>query len=120
MAPTLYLSLIHPPFPLPPCLPGNISWKSDGIKLLGVFLGPGDFVRHNWEGLLARVELILLKWKSLLCQLSYQGRVLVINSLVTSTLCYKVLARQPPADIMDNKQKCITRFFWSGKHWLRP
>ncbi len=67
-----------------PYLPGNLKWNRTGIKILGVFLGSAEFQKKNWEGILERVCTRLSRWNWLLPQLSYRGRVLVVNNLVAS------------------------------------
>ncbi len=62
--------------------------------MLGVFLGSNDYQNLNWEGIVEKVCSKLSKWKWLLPQLSFRGRILVINNLVASTLkqlCYNLL-----------------------------
>lgn len=61
----------------------------------------------------------LSKWKWLLPQLSYRGRVLVANNLVASTLWHRLVTLTPPRDLIEDIQKDILNFFWSGKHWIR-
>jgi len=105
---------------LAPRLPAPLSWANDGVKYLGVFLGNNTTVAKNWAGLLEFVEGKLQKWKGLITQLSYRGRVLVINTLVASTLWHRFFVLHPPAVLLQQLQKCFVSFFWDGKHWLRP
>ena len=64
-----------------PKLPGDLGWGRQGLKVLGVFLGTEEYERKNWEGVLEKVCARLTKWKWLLFQLSYRGRVLIANNL---------------------------------------
>ncbi len=59
------------------------------------------------------------KWRWLLPQMSYRGRVLVINNLVASMLWHKVMVLNPPKALITSVQKIILDFFWSGYHWIR-
>lgn len=102
-----------------PSLPGGLEWKREGLKVLGVFLGPEDFKKKNWEGVKEKVCTRLSKWKWLLPQLSYRGRVLVANSLAASTLWHKLMVLTPPRGLMDDIQRAIVDFCWSGKHWTQ-
>lgn len=61
----------------------------------------------------------LSKWKWLLPQLSYRGRVLVVNVLAASTLWHRFSVLSPPRGLVENVQRAIVNFFWSGKHWVR-
>ena len=61
-------------------------WKKDGLKYLGVFLGNTSIVLKNWEDVIAKIEGKLSKWKWLLPQMSFKGRVLVLNNLCGPSL----------------------------------
>ncbi|KAJ3590378.1 hypothetical protein NHX12_008329 [Muraenolepis orangiensis] len=50
---------------------------------------------------------------------SSQGRVLVANTLVASTLWHRLMALTPPRNLMSSIQQEIVDFFWSGRHWVR-
>ncbi|TWW77612.1 Transposon TX1 uncharacterized 149 kDa protein ORF 2 [Takifugu flavidus] len=102
-----------------PRLPGNLSWGRQGLKVLGVFLGTETFEKKNWEGAVEQVCTRLSKWKWLLPQLSYRGRVLIANNLVASTLWHRLTVLPSPAGLIERVQKLIVDFFWSGQHWLR-
>ncbi len=62
-----------------PDLPGGLKWGREGFKALGVFGGSSRLQGKNWEGLLEKVVARLSRWRWLLPQMSYKGRVLVIN-----------------------------------------
>ena len=102
-----------------PSLPGGLEWGKEGLKVLGVFLGTEGFQNKNWEGVKEKVCARLSKWKWLLPQLSYRGRVLVANNLVASTLWHRLIALTPPRGLMEDIQRVILDFFWSGRHWIR-
>lgn len=102
-----------------PQLPGGLRWRQDGFKALGVFLGNEQFQKKNWEGLLEKVSAKLTKWKWLLPQLSYRGRVLVINNLTASMLWHRTAVMEPPEELILNIQRTLVNFFWSGQHWIR-
>lgn len=61
----------------------------------------------------------LSRWHWLLPQLSYRGRVLVCNNLVASSLWHKMTVLEPPKELVENVQKHLVIFFWSGQHWLK-
>lgn len=60
--------------------------KRDDLKCLGVFLGNDAMVQRNWEYFTEKIEGKLNKWKWLLPQLAYRGRVLVLSNLVAFLL----------------------------------
>ena len=102
-----------------PKLPGNIRWGRQGLKVLGVFLGTEEFQKQNWEGAMERVCARLAKWRWLLTQLSYRGRVLIVNNLVASALWHRLVVLPPPQGLIEGIQRAVVDFFWSGLHWLR-
>ena len=55
-----------------PVLPQNLTCRRDGLKYLGVFLGKETKVQKN---VTEKVEGKLKKWKWLVPQMSYRGRV---------------------------------------------
>lgn len=65
-----------------PKLPADLRWGRQGLKVQGVFFGTEEVKRKNWEGAMEKVCARLSKWKRLLPQLSYRGRVLIVNDLV--------------------------------------
>lgn len=100
-------------------LPGGLRWRKDGLKVLGVHMGKEDLGFKNWEGVLDKVRAKLLSWKWLLPQLSYRGRVLVINNLVAASLWHKLQIMVPPTGFLEEIQRLVVDFFWSGRHWKK-
>lgn len=94
-----------------PQLPEGLQWRKDGIKILGVFLGNEQFQKKNWEELLEKVSGRLSKWNWLLPQLSYRGRVLVVNNLAASTLWHRTIVMEPPQELISIIQRTIVNFF---------
>ena len=90
-------------------LPGGLSWKTDGLKYLGVFIGHSDFMYKNWDGVLDKLQNKLNKWRWVLPQLSYRGRTLILNNLVALTLWHKVACVEPPANF-GHKAGCSVIF----------
>ena len=105
----------------PPALPGGLSWRREGLKILGVFLGPPAFMARNWDGLEEGVKARLQRWHWRLPSLSYRGRVLIVNNLVAASLWHRCAVLDPPEDLLERLQRLLVDFFWDGRHWLpRP
>lgn len=104
----------------PPVLPQTLKWSRSGMKVLGVFLGTAAYMEQNWEGLIDKVRGRLERWRGLLEQMSFRGRVLVVNNLTASMLWHRLVCVDFPRDIIDSLQKLLLEFFWGGKHWLKP
>uniref|UniRef100_A0A3B5PV23 Reverse transcriptase domain-containing protein n=1 Tax=Xiphophorus maculatus TaxID=8083 RepID=A0A3B5PV23_XIPMA len=101
-----------------PVLPQRLQWKRDGFKYLGVFLGGKDTVKRNWEDLEQKIQNKLAKWKWLHKQMSYRGRVLVLNNLVASQLWHKLAVLDPPSGLLVKIQSEMVNFFWNNHHWV--
>ena len=39
-----------------PKLPGGLSWKRDGLKYLGVYVGNDSMISKNWDGVLEKLK----------------------------------------------------------------
>lgn len=101
-----------------PALPGGVQWGREGMKCLGVYLGTEEYKKNNWDGLLDKVCARMSRWNWLLPELSYRGRVLVVNNLAASTLWHRLTVLEPPSQLMRELQSKFVDFFWTGQHWL--
>uniref|UniRef100_A0A3Q3EUV6 Reverse transcriptase domain-containing protein n=1 Tax=Labrus bergylta TaxID=56723 RepID=A0A3Q3EUV6_9LABR len=101
-----------------PVLPQSLAWRTDGFRYLGVFLGKEHIVQKNWETVTEKIEGKLSKWKWLLPQMSFKGRVLVLNNLVASQLWHRLTCVDPPSGLLAQLQKKMVDFFWDGLHWV--
>ena len=99
-------------------LPGGLVWKRGGIKYLGVFVGSKDYMKKNWENTLEIVEGRVRKWRWIFPKLSYKGRVLVLNNLVSSMLWHRLTCVDPPPDLLPKVQAILVNAFWDKLHWL--
>lgn len=99
-------------------LPANMTWKREGLKYLGVFLGDDLFQQKNWEGAVEKMTGGLKKWRWIHGQLSFRGRVLVINSLVASMLWHRLSCVDPPVGLLSRLQTRLVDFFWERLHWV--
>lgn len=104
----------------PPQLPQQCQWTQDGFKILGNYFGTDEYMEKNWEGLSDQVIGRIQRWRWILPQLSYRGRVLIINNLAASMLWHKLTVLKPPKDFFIKIQKAFIEFFWNGHHWLPP
>ena len=91
--------------------PVALKWSSVKIKVLGVFLGPGNLDDDNWEPRIAAVENTLSSRRQWI--LSFQGCVLVINALALSRVWYVASLIHMPA--LSSLLRLVFSFFWKGK-----
>ena len=90
-------------------LPVDISWSSVKVKVLGVFLGPGNLEKENWRPRITAVENALNSWRQR--SLSYRGRALVINALALSHVWYVASLIYVPRWVGAELNTLIFRFF---------
>lgn len=50
--------------------------------------------------------------------MSYRGRILVVNNLVSSALWHKLMCADPPASLLSTIQRLLVDFFWDKLHWV--
>ena len=96
--------------------PVDIEWSSEFVKILGVFVGPGDVDEANWRPRITAVENVLNSWRQR--SLSYGGRALVINALVLSRVWYVASLIHVPRWVGVELNSLVFKFFWAGKRDL--
>lgn len=78
------------------------------------------YIQRNWDGLPEKVLQRLQRWEWVCLQLSYRGRVLVVNILAASILWPKLSVLIPPAKLLASLQKRFVNFLLDRNHWLPP
>ena len=92
--------------------PVAISWSSTMIKVLGIFLGPGDLAETNWRPRITTVMNVLNSWRQR--SLSYGGRALVVNALALSRVWYVASLLHVPRLVISELNSLIFKFFWAA------
>ena len=87
---------------------------------LGIHLGNTNaYVQQNWQTCKEKLQTSLGRWKRLFKTLSYKGKVLICNQIAASKLLHYLAVLPPPENILDELQKTLIDFIWSGgRHWL--
>ena len=93
--------------------PEGITWTNDKLNVLGIWIGNTDCTRDNWETVLKKFEATLNLWSQR--DLSYQGKVTVINTLASSKLWYLSNVFPIPQWGLQKVNSAITKFLWNGK-----
>ena len=93
--------------------PVQLDWTSEKIKVLGVYVGPGDLEGANWWTRFTAVENVLASWRHQ--ALSFRGRALVISTLALSRIWYVASLVHMPMWVHVELAKLIFPFFWRGK-----
>ncbi len=99
-------------------LPEGLRWNTEGFKYLGVFLGNEFTVQKNWDGVVEKLKGCLAKWKWLAPNMSYKGRILIINNVVASSLWHKLACIDPPPKLLAEVQALLVDFFGDKLHWV--
>ena len=99
-------------------LPGGLQWKKGGFRYLGVFLGDETNKNKNWDNVLEHVKGRLEKWRWLLPKMSYRGRTLIANNLVSSSLWHRLACVDPPVSLLSKIQSVLVDFIWDKLHWV--
>ena len=86
-----------------------LEWSSEKLKVLGVFVGPGDLESANWRPRLDAVANVLASWRQR--SLSYGGRALVVNTLASSHFWYVASLVPVPDWVYAEVLKLIFNFF---------
>ena len=96
----------------------GFDWFNDFIpeKVLGQFFGNVNCTTMNWNVKVQKINNIIAAWKHR--DISYKGRALIINALLTSTLWYNVTSLAVPPWAIAQIEQSIYGFFWDNKHPL--
>lgn len=105
---------------VPPHLPQQCHWNTEGLKILGIFFGTQQYMTRNWDGVVEKILGRLKRWNWIQPEISCRGRVLVINNLAASMLWHRLTVLDPPAVLLQLHQKHFVNFFWGGHHWVHP
>lgn len=93
----------------------NFDWYNTYIpeKILGTFFENVDCTRLNIDRRLQSLRNTIVAWKHR--DLSFKGKALVINGLLTSTLWYTVTSVNLPPWAITDLETEIYNFFWDSK-----
>ena len=96
--------------------PVNIKWRTDFIKVLGIFftISNCDFLSLNWNFRIEKLAKRLESWK--FRTLSLKGKSMIINTLALSVLWYTGSVVPLPAWAEKRINRIIFDFLWSGKN----
>ena len=93
--------------------PVALDWSSLKLKVLGVYIGPGNLEEENWRPRITAVENVLKSWRQR--ALSFRGRALIINALALSRVWYVASLVHMPNWVLKELSSLVFGFFWKGK-----
>ena len=91
----------------------KMTWRSDRVKILGLFFGNGKLDKANWSERVSKLEKRLNYWKSR--TLSLKGKAMIVNTLGASGLWYTSTVLSMPSWVHTRVSQAIWDFVWSGK-----
>ena len=91
----------------------GIDFTNTKINVLGTWIGNVDCTWDNWNPVITKFEKTLNLWSQR--NLSYQGKVTVVNTLASSKLWYLSNIFCMPQWSLVKVNKAISNFLWSGK-----
>ena len=96
--------------------PVNIKWRTDFIKVLGIFftMSNFDFLSLNWNLRIEKLAKRLESWK--FRTLSLKGKSMIINTLAPPGLWYTGSLVSLPAWAEKRISQIIFEFLWSGEN----
>ena len=96
--------------------PVNIKWRTDFIKVLGIFftMSNCDFVSLNWNFRIEKLAKRLESWE--FQTLSLKGKSMIFNTLALSGLWYTGSVIPLPAWAEKKINRIIFDFLWSEKN----
>ena len=93
--------------------PVPFDWSASSLKILGIFIGPGNLDDENWRPRINAVYRALQSWRSR--SLFFTGKALLVNALALSQVCYVASLVHMPSWVGKERSLLIFSFFWSGK-----
>ena len=96
--------------------PVNIKWRTDCIKILGIFftMFSRDLEYLNWNFRVEKLARRLESWK--FQNFSLKGKSIIINSLALSSLWYTGSVVRLPAWTKEKINQIIFDFLWFGRN----
>ena len=93
----------------------NLEWTYEPITYLGVVLcmKESDFNRLKWSVKIDKIKRIVDLWK--MRNLTYYGKVTIVNSLLISQLIYLATCYNIPETHIKELNKIIFSFLWNSK-----
>ena len=96
--------------------PDGISFKSDFVKVLGIYIGNVDVSHLNWDEKLNKFEITLNRWRQR--DLTYCGKTVVFNSIASSGIWYTSTVQHVPNYVINRFNVLLDKFFWGHKRHL--
>ena len=91
----------------------NIKWSKKPIKALGVLHGYNVDIDSIWLEKIKKIKSCMEVWKSR--DLTYEGNILILKSLVLSLIGYEIEMRGIPEKYEREINHLLWAFIWDGK-----
>ena len=94
---------------------GEIILTNGPEMVLGVPIGKNNVANTFWEKLVEKLKSKLTIWSSR--DLSFQGKIHIIKSIGISNLMYAFDVKHVPTNIIQEVNRALYYFLWSGKRY---
>ena len=91
----------------------QISWTRNCVKTLGIYHGYNIDDNDIWRKLISKIKNCLHVWKTR--NLSFEGKTLIIKSLIYSVIGYEIEIRGIPDIYMKEINTLVWNFLWDNK-----
>lgn len=94
----------------------NISITNDHVKALGIYFGTNKAECHklNWDSKLESCQTLINAWNKR--NLTMNGRILVIKSILIPKFTYLLQNLEPTKQILNDINTMFYKFLWKGKN----
>ena len=82
-------------------------------KVVGMFIGNGDYVEANWKAVLSKFEKVLSDYQQR--SLSMKGKAVIANTLALSKVFYVGSSSYIPKIFLQCFNSALFKFIWGNK-----
>ena len=91
----------------------SINWSNGIEKMVGLFLGNGDFIHINWDTVYKKFDKVITAWENR--SLSMKKKAVVANTLALSKLMYIGSVTPLPKQYCQLFNTLLFNFTWGNK-----
>ena len=92
----------------------NIHWSNEAINTLGIDLHDSSLLHKNFEVVIAKVKAVASTWYYR--KLMWMGKVLIVNTLMSSLLVYRLqILPKIPDTLIEKFENIVKEFIWQGQ-----
>ena len=94
----------------------QLRWSNTPVKALGIEHGHNINIQEMWDKKLIKIKSNLNKWSNR--DLTYKGKILLINTLALSVISYEIDCILIPERTIKEINEALLNFLWKGNRAL--